>query len=115
MTSEAIGPDTGGDEAYQLRLVQALDGDPMVDTARYLFSVERGEAGFEVEVRVAPICFHLASQRQRSDMVGVAADLVRQLADAGVDTPGAVCVGSDGAARVDGRVFARVFPLRPSP
>lgn len=100
--------------AYQLRLVQALDGDPMVDAACYLFSVESALTGFEVEVRVAPICYHLASHKQRSDMARLAHDLIGQLLAEGTETASSVDVGSDGAARVDGRVFARVFPVRQS-
>lgn len=109
MTVAASG--ARADLTYQLRLVQALDGDPMVEAARYLFSVENAVTGFEVEVRVAPICYHLASHRQRSDMVSVAQDLVCRLLQQRAEIPGAIEVGSDGAARADGKVFARVFPL----
>ncbi len=112
MTPEADGhEEEAAGKTYQLRLVQALARDPMVETACYLFSVESSLTGFEVEVRVEPICYHLASQQQRSDMVGVAQDLVCRLLEAEVDAPSVVCVGSDGAARVDGKVFARVFAL----
>ena len=109
---EAAGHEEAAEgKTYQLRLVQALDRDPMVETACYLFSVESALTGFEIEVRVAPICYHLALQQQRSDMVGVAHDLVCQLLDTEVDPAHVVHVGSDGAARTDGKVFARVFPL----
>ncbi len=112
MTLEVGVYEVDGGETYQLRLVQALDSDPMVEPAYYLFSVESAVTGFEVDVCVAPICYHLASYEQRSDMVQVARDLVCQLLETGVDAPCSVRVGSDGAASVDGEAFGRVFPLR---
>ncbi len=114
MTLEVGAYEVAGGETYQLRLVQALDGDPMVTAACYLFSVESATTGFEVEVRVAPICYHLASIDQRSNMAQVAHDLVCRLLDTGLDAPSSVRVGSDGAARADGKVFGRLLSLRQS-
>ena len=114
MTTKDVGQEATGGETYQVRLVQALDRDPMVEAACYLFSVESALNGFEVEVRVAPICYHLATYQQRSDMAGVVRALVCRLVDAIPETPRAVCIGSDGAVRAAGGVFARVFPLHQS-
>ncbi len=105
-----------GGEAWKIRQVQALDDDPMVHGARYTFSVESEKAGFEVEVVLAPIYFHLASARERLELGSTAARLVCDALDAGVRTAAQVRVSSDGVAMLDGAPLAQLFVLvKPEP
>ncbi len=103
-------------EVFQIRIIQALDSDPLVGGAIYTLSVDAREPaedavlrGFEVTVRFAPIFFALCDQQSRSSLQDTAARLVRGLLDRGRRSAAVVLVSSNGTAICDGQRIARLF------
>lgn len=100
-----------GGQDWKLMLTQALDDDPMFEGARYTFSVESENAGFDVEVVLSAIYFHLASASERLELTSTAVGLVRDALDAGVRAAAEIRVSSDGVALLDGRPLKSLFAL----
>lgn len=94
-----------GDE-FQLRLIQALDSDPMFGPTRYTISAEHGGEGFEIEVDVAPIYYHLLPPASRVTLEDSAFDAVRAALDTGLRERGEVAIVSSGAVMLHARKIA---------
>jgi hypothetical protein len=109
MTDVAVH--TVGDGQVQLRLVHTSAQDPLFDAARYVYSVESAEAGFELAVEFAPIFVHLLSLRDRANLVRLAERVVRDAVDAGVAEAATVRVSSDGTPRVGPMQLPALLPL----
>jgi hypothetical protein len=97
-----------GDE-FQLRVIQALDSDPMFGPTTYTISAETGGDGFEVQVDVAPGYFHFLTREARMNLVDSALDAVGAALDTGLREPAEVEIGSSGAVRLHARTIARLL------
>lgn len=97
-----------GDE-FQLRVVQALDHDPMFTPARYTISAERGGDGFEIDVELAPIYYHLLASPGRLKLTESAVRAAEAALDTGLREPAQVTVSSDGAVRLHARTVGHLL------
>lgn len=97
-----------GDQ-FQLRVIQALDSDPMFGPTTYTISAESGGDGFEVRVDVAPGYFHFLTRDARTNLHESALDAVRAALDTGLREPAEVEIGSTGAVRLHARTIARLL------
>jgi len=97
-----------GDE-FQLRIIQALDNDPMFGPTRYTLSAERGGDGFEIEVDVAPGYYHFLSAPARMDLPASALAAAYAALDTGLREPADVAIGTTGAVRLHARTIAELL------
>ena len=97
-----------GDE-FQLRIIQALDNDPMFGPTRYTLSAERGGDGFEIEVDVAPGYYHFLSAPARMDLPASALAAAYTALDTGLREPADVAIGTTGAVRLHARTIAELL------
>ena len=97
-----------GDE-FQLRIIQALDSDPMFGPTRYTLSAETGGDGFEIEVDVAPAYYHFLSRDARADLPSSALSAAYAALDTGLRERGEVSIGSTGAVRLHARTIAELL------
>ncbi len=97
-----------GDE-FQLRLIQALDSDPMFGPTRYTISAEEGGAGFEIEVDVAPIFYHLLPPESRMALAESAFDAACAALDTGLRERAEVAIVSSGAVMLHARKIAELL------
>ncbi|NKB88099.1 MAG: hypothetical protein GKS06_07765 [Acidobacteria bacterium] len=96
-------------DTFQLRVVQALDSDPMFTPSRYTISAEKGGDGFEVEVGVAPGYYHFLTRDARRRLPDSAFVAVGSALDTGLREPAEVEIGTSGAVRLHARTIARLL------
>jgi len=97
-----------GDE-FQLRIIQALDSDPMFGPTRYTLSAEREGDGFEIEVGVAPGYYHFLSAPARRHLADSALAAAYAALDTGLRQPAEVTIGTSGAVRLHARTIAELL------
>ena len=96
----------------QVRCVHRFDADPLYQAARYTYSVESSDDGFEVEVRLSPIFVTLLSMHRRSDLEGLALEVVETALAAGLDAAAIIRVTPDGTPEGGGLRLEPLLPLR---
>ncbi len=97
-----------GDE-FQLRIIQSLDDDPMFGPTRYTLSAEKGGAGFEIEVDVAPGYYHFLSAPARAALPESALAAAYAALDTGLREPAEVSICTTGAVRLHARTIAELL------
>jgi hypothetical protein len=96
----------------QIRCVHRFDADPLFEAARYTFSVEGPEHGFEVDVRLSPIFVTLLPLQQRADLQAVALEVVEGALAAGLEGAAVIRVTPDGTPEGGGLRLEPLLPLR---
>jgi hypothetical protein len=97
-----------GDQ-FQLRIIQALDSDPMFGPTRYTVSAEHGGDGFEIEIDVAPGYFHFLTRDARINLKDSALAAAYAALDTGLREPAEVAIGTSGAVRLHARTIAELL------
>lgn len=91
MTEAVVAP-----APVQVRCVHRAEVDPLFEAARYTFSVEGPEEGFEIEVRLSPIFVTLLSFRRRAALEALSRGVVDAALAAGLQRAAVIRVTSDG-------------------
>jgi hypothetical protein len=101
---------------FRISCIQAVREQSLFRGQKFVFQVEgeTGEAGgiaFEVVVTFSAIAIAIASPEDRLRTDDYAEQLVERTLDGGNRTGIHVQVTSDGAVKIDGKLFERLYPL----
>jgi hypothetical protein len=94
---------------FQVRIIQALDSDPMFGPTRYTLSAESAGEGFEIAVDVAPGYYHFLSRDARLNLPDSALAAAYAALDTGLREPGEIHIGTSGAVRLHARTIAKLL------